>query len=116
MLELYLVGLAVPITLAILGAVFWAVTKALKEYVTREVNIDVDELKAEFRTFAKDLDTVLQTRFGNVDATMKTSFGQVAQDVHSIREDVHAQSEMQQRLTQIAISHDAMIKELQKKG
>ena len=98
MLELYLVGLAVPITLAILFTVFWTLVKSLKEYTTREVNGKVEELKIEFRTFAKDVNT-----------SMQTSFGKVA-------EDVHAMSEMQQRLTQIAISHDTLIKELKKKG
>ena len=109
----FLRELAVPITLAIITLVFLVLTKALKEYVTKEVNKEVDELKAAFTTFARDfpknVDTVMETRFGKMDATMQTSFGKVAEDVHSM-------SEMQQRLTQIAISHDAMIKELQKKG
>ena len=64
LLGLYLVGVAVPITLAVLTIVFWVLTKALKEYVTKGVNERVERLEIK-------IDKFIATHNANMDAISK---------------------------------------------
>ena len=94
LLGLYLIGVAVPITLAIITVVFWVLTKALKEYVTKEVKRDVEEIKLNLNAATIQLNAVttnlnqVTTNLNALNVNVNNGFEQIAADIQTLNQKI----------------------------